>query len=42
MKSSGLPAAVSTTMPSRTTSVVAWAPKPLARTSVRAGRPMKL
>jgi hypothetical protein len=37
-----LPAWVSTTWPSVTTSVRASAPKPLARTMVRAGRPMKL
>jgi hypothetical protein len=37
-----LPAAVSTTWPSVTTSVLAAAPKPLARRKVRAGRPMKL
>jgi hypothetical protein len=42
MKSSGLPSAVSTTWSSVTTSVRAAAPKPLARISVRAGRPMKL
>jgi len=42
MKSSGLPWSVSMTVPSRTTSVFASAPKPLARSSVRAGRPMKL
>jgi hypothetical protein len=37
MKSSGLPSTRSTTAPSVTTSVT----KPLARNSVRAGKPMK-
>jgi hypothetical protein len=37
MNSSGLPSSVSTTAPSVTTSVR----KPLARSSVRAGSPMK-
>jgi hypothetical protein len=41
MASSGLPVKVSTTWPSVTTSVLAFAPKPVARISVRAGSPMK-
>ena len=41
MKSSGLPAWVSTTAPSVTTSVTLPEALPVARSWVRAGRPMK-